>query len=423
MSNGRLIPQTGKIAYRFFVLFIVFFVFLNFHQWITIFFFRQMLQHGHYSIGVRTIEVWKSLLAFQVYTSLLNAAVFAFIVLLIIRLWTGNTEKQLTNLAAKVLTLIANQPQLGNDPVNMLPPKDPLKTVDRVIDDLIKKQSELNEKVSRIKTELAEYEKAITVGLLASSIVHEMSSPLSAMKGYLKGIQTTADGESVSMFVSKCNDIIKGMERLIEDLRHLARAGNPRAEEIFRPSEVVGKVLDNPVLQERATVKKCRIKTSVSCDARIKGDPDLLYRVVFNIIDNAIHAVGEGGLIEAEVRDTIFTEPGSESTNWFSPEVNLERMRIGEGEPVVLITIKDNGAGIPWTTMKNIFQPFYTTKEGEQGTGLGLYVVKQAMTHLRGRIFVRSLENKGTEFRLYIPMAEEGTPGKPFKEEGIGEDA
>src|SRR5208283_4682332 len=110
-------------------------------------------------------------------------------------------------------------------------------------------------------------------------------------------------------------------------------------------------------------------------------DKGQIQQVFLNIINNAIDAVNDGGLI------SIGTEL--------------------KGRDTVNITIKDNGTGIPRETLKHIFEPFYTTKEKGKGTGLGLSISYGIITRLGGTITVESEVAKGTSFLIGIPVRKE----------------
>ena len=110
---------------------------------------------------------------------------------------------------------------------------------------------------------------------------------------------------------------------------------------------------------------------------KIESDKGQLQQVILNIINNAIDAVEEGGLIEVS--------SGSKDIN------------------TVRVSIKDNGSGIPKDHLKHIFEPFYSTKEKGKGTGLGLSISYGIMQKLGGSIQVESEVGKGTTFTLEIP--------------------
>jgi two-component system NtrC family sensor kinase len=111
---------------------------------------------------------------------------------------------------------------------------------------------------------------------------------------------------------------------------------------------------------------------------KVETDKGQLQQVFLNIINNAIDAVEEGGLI------TISSGVKDEKT--------------------VRLSIRDNGSGIPREKLKYIFEPFYTTKEKGKGTGLGLSISFGIVQRLGGTILVESEIGKGTTFFVEIPV-------------------
>jgi len=111
---------------------------------------------------------------------------------------------------------------------------------------------------------------------------------------------------------------------------------------------------------------------------KVTTDKGQIQQVFLNIINNAIDAVEEGGLIE------VFS--------------NVKE------EKFVQVSIRDTGIGISKDKLKHIFEPFYTTKEKGKGTGLGLSISYGIMQKLGGTIHVESELYKGTKFTIEIPL-------------------
>ena len=120
---------------------------------------------------------------------------------------------------------------------------------------------------------------------------------------------------------------------------------------------------------------------------RIAGDKDRLQQVLINLLLNAVQAMPEGGKLRVETKTVRRTRPGLES---------------GEQEFVEL-SVTDTGVGIPADIKDKIFDPFYTTKEGQGGTGLGLAVVSGIVKEHDGWIDVEDSNGGGTAFRIYFP--------------------
>jgi signal transduction histidine kinase/pSer/pThr/pTyr-binding forkhead associated (FHA) protein len=144
----------------------------------------------------------------------------------------------------------------------------------------------------------------------------------------------------------------------------------------------------NEVCKEAAELCHDRIKTKhgklqLDLDPklpRILADPQGIHRCLLNLLTNAIDALDEEG-----------------------GEVKISTEKHGEGE--VLITVEDNGSGIPEEICQRIFDVFFSTK-GSQGTGLGLAVTKKIIEEHGGSIEVQSKEDQGTKFSIQLPIGD-----------------
>lgn len=120
----------------------------------------------------------------------------------------------------------------------------------------------------------------------------------------------------------------------------------------------------------------------------IDGDEDLLHRAIFNLLLNAIQAVGATGTVRVEVA-------------WQRPEEAAASATVITGD-LIAISVSDDGPGIPAELRHRLFEPFVTGRPG--GTGLGLPVVHRAVEAHRGIVLVTSL-TPGTRFTLVLPVA------------------
>ncbi|MCU0619517.1 MAG: HAMP domain-containing histidine kinase, partial [Gemmatimonadaceae bacterium] len=117
--------------------------------------------------------------------------------------------------------------------------------------------------------------------------------------------------------------------------------------------------------------------------AVIDGDGDLLHRAVFNLVLNAVQAVGDGGHVHVAI---------------------TEAMPDAAGDGTLELRIEDDGPGMPDDVRSRIFTPFFTTKP--QGSGLGLPVVHRAIEAHRGAVFVDSAPGRGTRFTIVLPRTQ-----------------
>jgi len=110
------------------------------------------------------------------------------------------------------------------------------------------------------------------------------------------------------------------------------------------------------------------------------SDPYQLRQVLLNLLTNAVHATGKGGRITV----TLQTAKGG-----------------------VWLTVQDTGTGISRENLKHIFEPFFSTKNPGEGTGLGLYVTRGILGRLGGHIEVDSSLGQGATFRVWLPQRHE----------------
>jgi C4-dicarboxylate-specific signal transduction histidine kinase len=121
----------------------------------------------------------------------------------------------------------------------------------------------------------------------------------------------------------------------------------------------------------------------------IQGHENRLEQVIFNLVTNA--------------RDAIFQKRDRGG----GPDHGLIKIRSSAQGGRVLVTISDNGMGIPDHARDKIFEPFFTTKEAGKGMGLGLSIVYGIVRDYEGDIHVESTEGEGTTFRLTFPVAQD----------------
>ena len=111
---------------------------------------------------------------------------------------------------------------------------------------------------------------------------------------------------------------------------------------------------------------------------RVPGHGNQLQQVVLNLLTNALDATGPGGSIH------VATEPSAD-------------------DAYVELTVTDSGHGIPASRLKQIFEPFFSTKDSGRGTGLGLFISAEIVREHKGRIEVASEEGRGSTFKVRLP--------------------
>jgi two-component system NtrC family sensor kinase len=224
-------------------------------------------------------------------------------------------------------------------------------------------------------------ETMAALGTLSSGISHELSTPLSVILNMTQLMKLEVKNDpgllkDIEVVEYEANQAIK----VTRSLLGFARSTKSRKERVD-----VNRVLEDlfEIIEFQPAAKSVKLKRSLAPDLRrICADSGQIRQVFLNIILNAIQAMPDGGELDIS------------TGRW--------RSEAAEG---VEITIRDTGTGIPKDNIRDIFQPFFTTKE--EGTGLGLAISYGIVKEHDGIIEVESEVGQGTTFRIFLP---EGTP-------------
>ncbi len=252
----------------------------------------------------------------------------------------------------------------------------------------IKNQDNLVEKVLIIARDITERmeakelmlksEKLSMAGQLAAGIAHEIRNPLTAIKGFLKLMQSGFDMEKEYLNVMD-SELVR-IEFILNELLLLAKPTKHSFENKDINSVVLHVV---KLLETEANLKNILFKTELHHDEiYINCDENQLKQIFINFIKNGIEAMPTGGLMTINTR--------------------LENDH-------VVFEIKDEGCGIPKEKLMDIGQPFFTTKE--KGTGLGLAVSFSIVENHKGEINIESEEGKGTTICVKLPLVHEKVLG------------
>ncbi len=238
--------------------------------------------------------------------------------------------------------------------------------------------SDLTEK-KELEDRVKRADRLAALGTLAAGLAHEIKNPLTAIRTF---VQLMPERHERPDFLEKFNRTVpRELDRvnnLLEDLLDLVRTPTLNISRVH-VADCVGQVLETlePEIEKRGVVVDLAIDADIQ---PVSADAEYLSRAIFNIVLNAVQAMPQGGTlgISSEVRNV----PGEEKT--------------------VLINISDDGFGIPEEHLDQIFNPFFTDKEG--GTGLGLAVTNKIIEDQDGSITVRSERGKGTDFTISLPV-------------------
>jgi two-component system sensor histidine kinase HydH len=258
---------------------------------------------------------------------------------------------------------------------------------------------------SRIYTRMKERDRLAALGAMAAGLAHEVKNPLGAIKGaaqLLEEVQVGAPPNDPSSreFIGIILEEVDRLNRVVGSFLDYARphAGNPIPLDINAAVRRTIQILSSQ--QGEALEVQLDLNDNVP---RAKIDPEQFRQVLINLVQNAIQAMDGHGRITVSTQRRMTrghwngspaSERGSrpDSGTWSNPESEF-----------VEVSVRDTGPGINQKVLKNLFVPFFTTKE--QGTGLGLAISQSIVQNAGGTIDVQSQSGAGTTFTILLPSA------------------
>ncbi len=237
-----------------------------------------------------------------------------------------------------------------------------------------RKQAEKDKE--ELRTQLLHADRLATIGQLAAGVAHELNEPLGGILGFAQLLEKDHElGEQSLQDVGKIVSASLHAREVISKLMLFARE-TPAQRQQVNLNHIVEKGLY--FLESRCANADVRLQTKLAPDLPdFSADAGQLLQVLVNLVVNAIQAMPKGGDL------TIRTE-------WH--------------DPCVQVTVEDTGMGMSKEVLDKIFVPFFTTKDVNEGTGLGLAVVQGIVTAHGGTISVESTEGKGTRFDVLLPI-------------------
>lgn len=224
-------------------------------------------------------------------------------------------------------------------------------------------------------------EKYLAIGQLAGGVAHELNTPLGTIVGYAQLLNEGVPSEERRLeYAQRIYREAKRCSHIIENLRAVAQRDVCRTE-TCNIDAVIGDVVDT-VGNCPSKTHRARIETMLGCDRSVQGGPGQLDIVLVNIIMNAVQAA------TADSSDPLVTITSA----------------VEDGHALVSIT--DNGAGVPAAQRGLVFDPFFTTKTGGAGIGLGLAISQSIVTRIGGSLSCDAEYSNGARFVLTVPLVE-----------------
>jgi signal transduction histidine kinase len=244
-------------------------------------------------------------------------------------------------------------------------------------------QEDTSKENAVLEEKLIHSERLAMVGLLTAGYAHELNNSLTTMLGNAQLVQNAIQAKHPELkdLLDRVETISHQIDRASEISRSLLTIS--RKNDSQREPTDVSKLLEQLMTYTEYRIRKEELTVVRDCDPSLPlmfVNPHRIEQVFLNLMINAFHAMNRGGVLKITAR----------------------RVTRDAGD-MVQVEFADNGHGIPAENIKEIFNPFFSTREKDGGTGLGLYVSKKIVEQHQGTIDVVSTLNKGTTFILEFP--------------------
>jgi two-component system NtrC family sensor kinase len=238
------------------------------------------------------------------------------------------------------------------------------------------------EEQNQLQEQLTQSTKLAALGELAANIAHEINNPLTGVLGYSALLQRGLDKDDPSLKNLKVieSETIRARD-IVRNLLDFVRQ-----EGLKKHKACIRDVMDDTLYLLRKQAELINVKIVLDYDDEVPQvyiDVNQMKQVFINILNNALHAMPGGGKLTVSIRAA-------------KPDVK---------RPWVEVSFRDTGSGIPAEKVDMVFNPFFTSKELGEGTGLGLSVSQRIVEEHGGSIEVESKVGAGSIFTVKLPTA------------------
>jgi len=253
-----------------------------------------------------------------------------------------------------------------------------------------RKQAEKKKNV--LESQLRQAQKMEAIGTLAGGIAHDFNNILSGIFGYSQLAKMHIDDPVKT--TKNIDQIINGAQKATDLVKQILTFSRKSKHEM-QPLKIFIEVKEAIKLLRSSIPSTIEIKENIDSKATILADLTMIHQVVMNLCTNAYHSMREkGGVLSVTLEETQIS-----NTN-IIPDLNILP------GAYLKLEVSDTGSGMSPETLDKIFEPYFTTKEIGEGTGLGLAVVLGIVDKHNGYIKAYSRPGKGTTFHVYFPVLE-----------------
>ncbi|WP_236891245.1 hybrid sensor histidine kinase/response regulator [Desulfoluna limicola] len=258
-----------------------------------------------------------------------------------------------------------------------------------VVDVTYRKKAE--EENKKLEKHMVQIQKMEAIGTLAGGIAHDFNNILSVVVGFTE--LACEDARKGSAQLDNLREVLSAAQRardLVSQILTFARQGDVSVRPVRFST-----ILKEAVKFLRSTLPSTiEISTRLTTEANVMADPTQLHQIIMNLGTNAGHAMADGGVLDVSLE-----------------EVELDAGKVRHAPEVMpgqflRLRVSDTGSGMTPSLVESIFNPYFTTKEQGDGTGLGLSVVKGIVDQMKGMIEVASVPGEGSCFDVFLPILE-----------------
>lgn len=269
-------------------------------------------------------------------------------------------------------------------------------------------EKHLAEEKTALEKQLRQAQKIEAVGTLAGGIAHDFNNILGGIIGYTE--------------LALVNESDSADKKTSTYLQHILTAGN-RAKELVqqilrfsrRDESSMSNIHIKPVIEESIKLLRSTLPATITIEHhfkadldRITGDITQIHQIIMNLCTNAYHAMRhQGGRLTVSLQNTVLKKPRA-----------FMSLKILPGEYVQL-SVSDTGHGIAPHIIERIFEPYFTTKKINEGSGLGLSVILGIVRKHHGLIGVTSKPGEGSRFDILFPLVHADLPEQRHLEEAM----
>jgi signal transduction histidine kinase len=240
-----------------------------------------------------------------------------------------------------------------------------------------------NDMLEAARRNMAAQDRLATLGLLSASVAHELNTPLAVLSGSIEKLIETVPGAAAQKRLDRLQRVADRLRRISAGLLDFSTTRsdeNERRPVAIRP--LIEEAWNLEAIDEKASA--ITFANKVDAEHKVLGNPDRLMQVFVNLLRNALYAIPSEGRIEVR-----------------------SRQEAADARPLTIITVEDDGMGIPDEVLPNLFDAFVTSRLDSRGTGLGLTVASGIVQQHGGTITASNRPEGGARLCITLPAAAE----------------